>query len=166
MYIAYYRIVCYIRLRFSVNTKHARSVHGARLNIIICSKLYAGILTSKNHVSTIHHYWVIFFFLNPYTFVTYETMAPNASPFFNFNMDNHAIHIQKNVCHNFNYNNKTSTISLFRSRLKSIREQFVAVNSHYLRENVIESVSHYSPSTFVRKEKTENTWLNDMRSIK
>lgn len=92
-------------------------------------------------------------------------MAPNASPFFNFNMDNHAIHIQKNVCHNFNYNNKTSTISLFRSRLKSIREQFVAVNSHYLRENVIESVSHYSPSTFVRKEKTENTWLNDMRSV-
>jgi len=92
-------------------------------------------------------------------------MAPNASPFFNFNMDNHAIHIQKNVCHNFNYNNKTSTISLFRSRLKSIREQFVAVNSHYLRENVIESVGHYSPSTFVRKEKTENTWLNDMRSV-
>eukprot|EP00102_Acyrthosiphon_pisum_P023116 XP_016660326.1 PREDICTED: nucleoporin GLE1-like [Acyrthosiphon pisum] len=92
-------------------------------------------------------------------------MAPNASPFFNFNMDNHAIHVQKNVCHNFNYSNKTSTISLFRSRLKSIREQFVAVNSHYLRENVIESVSHYSPSTFVRKEKTENTWLNDMRSV-
>lgn len=92
-------------------------------------------------------------------------MAPNASPFFNFNMDNHAVHIQKNVCHNFNYNNKTSTISLFRSRLKSIREQFVAVNSHYLRENVIEPVSHYSPSTFVRREKTENTWLNEMRSV-
>ncbi|CAI6359846.1 unnamed protein product [Macrosiphum euphorbiae] len=92
-------------------------------------------------------------------------MAPNASPFFNFNMDNHAIHIQKNVCHNFNYNSKPSTMSLFRSRLKSIREQFVAVNSHYLRENVIEPVSHYSPSTFVRKEKTESTWLNDMRSV-
>lgn len=92
-------------------------------------------------------------------------MAPNASPFLSFNMDNHAIHIQKNVCHNFNHNNKTSTMSLFRSRLKSIREQFVAVNSHYLRENVIESVSHFSPSTFVRKEKTENSWLNNMRSV-
>lgn len=91
-------------------------------------------------------------------------MAPNASPFLSFNMENHAIHIQKNVYHNFNHNNKTSTMSLFRSRLKSIREQFVAVNSHYLRENVIESVSHYLPSTFVRKEKTENSWLNDMRS--
>ncbi|KAL4136135.1 hypothetical protein QTP88_007699 [Uroleucon formosanum] len=91
-------------------------------------------------------------------------MAPNASPFLSFNMENHAIHIKKNVYHNFNHNNKTSTMSLFRSRLKSIREQFVAVNSHYLRENVIESVSHYLPSTFVRKEKTENSWLNDMRS--
>jgi len=92
-------------------------------------------------------------------------MAPNASPFFNFNVDNQAVHIQKNVCHNFNYNNKTSTISLFRGRLKSIREQFVAVNSHYLRENVIEPVSYNSPSTFVRREKTENTWLNEMRSV-
>jgi len=92
-------------------------------------------------------------------------MAPNASPFFRFNMDNHAVHIQNNVCHNFNYNNNTSSISMFRNRLKSIREQFVAVNSHYLRENIIESVSHFSPSAFVRKEKTENTWLSDMRSV-
>lgn len=92
-------------------------------------------------------------------------MAPNASPFFNFNMDNHAVHIQKNVCYKFNYNNNISTMSMFRNRLKSIREQFVAVNSRYLRENVIETVSHYSPSTFVRKEKTESTWLSDMRSV-
>jgi len=92
-------------------------------------------------------------------------MAPNASTFFNFNMDNHAVHIQKNVCHNFNYNNNTSTISMFRNRLKSVREQFVAVNSQYLRENIIESVSNFSPSKFVRKEKTESTWLSDMRSV-
>lgn len=91
-------------------------------------------------------------------------MAPNASPFFNYNMNNHAVHIQKNVCHNFNYNKNTSSISLFRSRLKSIREQFVAVNSHYLRENIIESVSYFSPSTVVRKEKTESTWFNEMRT--
>lgn len=90
-------------------------------------------------------------------------MAPNASPIFNFNMSNHAVLIQKNICHQLNYNNNSSI--LLKNRLKLIRENFVAVNRHYLKENIIESVSNFSPSSEVSKVKSEFTWLDEVRSV-
>lgn len=88
-------------------------------------------------------------------------MAPNA-PFFNFNLDNHAVLVRQNVCHQINYNNNSST--LLRNRLRTIKENFVAVNSHYLKENYIEPVSNFSSPSTVKGEKNENTWLYEIRS--
>lgn len=87
-------------------------------------------------------------------------MAPNASSFCNFNMDNHAALIQKNICHQFN--NRTS---LLKNSLLSVRAKFVAVNSHYLRENIIEPVSHFSSSSVIGREKNTNTWFDDLHSV-
>lgn len=84
-------------------------------------------------------------------------MAPNASTFFNFNTNNHAVSIRQNICHKFNYNNNASTL-LLKNRLKSIRENFTAVNSYYLKENYIESVNNFS--SVVSQEKNESTWLD------
>lgn len=91
-------------------------------------------------------------------------MAPNASPIVNFNMSNHAVLIQKNICHQFNYNNDVGTI-LFKNRMKLIREKFTAVNSYYLKENIIEPVSNFSASSGVSNEKNEFTWLDEVRSV-
>lgn len=91
-------------------------------------------------------------------------MAPNASPIFNFNMSNHAGFIQKNLCHQFKYNNDVGTI-LFKNRMKLIRENFTAINSYYLKENIIEPVSNFSASSVVSSEKNELTWLDDVRSV-
>lgn len=91
-------------------------------------------------------------------------MAPNASPMFNFNMNNHAVLIQKNICHQFNYNNDISSI-LFKNRMKLIRENFTAVNSYYLKENIIEPVRDFSPPSGVCREKNEFTWLDEVRSV-
>ncbi|XP_025406352.1 nucleoporin GLE1-like [Sipha flava] len=87
-------------------------------------------------------------------------MAPNASPFYNFNMDNHATLIQKNICHQFNNRN-----SLLKNSLQSVRAKFVAINRHYLRENIIEPVSHFSSSSVIGREKNINTWFDDLYSV-
>lgn len=89
-------------------------------------------------------------------------MAPNASPFFNFYSESHAVSFHKNICHQFNYQNNSSI--LFQNRLKSIKEHFVAVNSNFLKENIFETVGNFSPLS-VPGENNENKWLGDLRSI-
>lgn len=88
-------------------------------------------------------------------------MAPNASPFFNFYPNNHATSIHKNVYQPINYNNNSST--LFQYRLKSIKENFIAVNSIFLNENPLPVTDGYFPST--AEEKNKDTFLDDVRSL-
>lgn len=86
-------------------------------------------------------------------------MAPNATPYFNFNLYNHAVLIRKHICQQFTYNN-SYTSALFTDRLKSIRNNFAEVNSHYFKENRIEFVKKLTPS-----KKNESEWFCEMRSI-
>lgn len=88
-------------------------------------------------------------------------MAPNASPFFNFYPNNHATSIHKNFYQPNNYNKNGSI--LFQNRLKSIKENFIAVNSIFLNENPLPVTSGYFPST--SEEKNKDTSLGDMRLL-
>lgn len=88
-------------------------------------------------------------------------MAPNASPFFNFYPNNHATSIHKNFYQPYNYNKNGSI--LFQNRLKSVKENFIAVNSVFLNENPLPVTSGYFPST--SEEKNKDTSLGDMRLL-
>lgn len=90
-------------------------------------------------------------------------MAPNAFPFFNFNLDKNAILIHKNISNQFHYNNYSSR--LFKNRLKTTRENFAAVNSYFLKENYIEPVDSVSFSSVTEENKNENEKLEEMCSI-
>lgn len=84
-------------------------------------------------------------------------MAPRDLLFFrNFNY-NHDVLIQKNICHTFNYNNNST--ALLKTRLKSIKEKFAAVNNYYLKDIYFEA--GFSSSC----EKNENSWLVEIRAI-
>ncbi|VVC34550.1 GLE1-like [Cinara cedri] len=89
-------------------------------------------------------------------------MAPNAS-FFNFNLNNHALLIRKNICQQFMYNNNY-TSTLLKNRLKLIRSNFSEVNSHYLKENLIESVNKFSSSKVIGRDNNESEWFCEFRS--
>lgn len=95
-------------------------------------------------------------------------MAPNASSFVNFFSNPHAFSVHKNVCHQLhnNYNNYNNGSALFHYHLKSIKENFVTVNSNFLKDNFFESVSHFSSASISGEEKNhENKRLDDMRSL-
>lgn len=107
-----------------------------------------------------------FFFIYVYDFSVNSsssivTMAPNASPIFNLNYDNHAFHIRQNICHRYNFNNNSSI--LLKTRLKFIKKNFAAVNCYYLNENLIESVNNFTSSTVNGGEKDEKSWTDEMR---
>lgn len=94
-------------------------------------------------------------------------MAPRDLPFFrNFNLNNHDVLIQKNICHTFNHNNNSTT--LLKNRLKTIKEKFVAVNNYYLKDIYFEA-AFSSPSIgcvdVTGCVKNENSWLVEIRSI-
>lgn len=89
-------------------------------------------------------------------------MAPRDLPFFrNFNLNNHDVLIQKNICHAFNQNNNSTT--LLKNRLKTIKEKFVAVNNYYLKDIYFEAA--FSSSSVTGCEKNDNSWLVEIRSI-
>lgn len=88
-------------------------------------------------------------------------MAPNASPFVNLFANSHAVGVHKNIiCHQFHNNGS----ALFHNRLQSIRESFAAVNGHFLKENLLESVGRFSPSAGDCSA-DERLRLNDARAL-
>lgn len=87
-------------------------------------------------------------------------MAPNASPIFNFNYDNHAFLIRQNICHRYNLNNSSSI--LLKNRLKLIKENFAAANLYYLNEHLVESVDNFSTPLVNGREKNEKSRPDEM----
>lgn len=90
-------------------------------------------------------------------------MAPRDLTFFrNFNCNNHDVLVQKKICHTFNYSN--NSITLLKTRLKSVREKFAAVNNYYLKDIYYEAAG-FSSLSGIGCEKNENTWFAELRSV-
>lgn len=75
--------------------------------------------------------------------------------------DDHTTFFHKSFCYKFNYNNNSST--LFKNRLKLIRENFATFNTYYLKD--VSACNFSYPTSVMTDEKNNYTWLNEMRSV-